>query len=59
MFGRPVELLRVVKGHDLVSFAVNDVHWTVNILHPVNVWKLVERQGPPEVEDDPECRHQA
>ena len=52
MFGRPVELLSMVKGHNLVSFAMNNVHGTVDIRHPVNVRELIKRESPSEVEHD-------
>lgn len=41
-----MELLSVVKGHDLVSLAVDDVHWAINVMHPVNVRELVEGESP-------------
>ena len=59
VLGRSVQFLRMVKRHDFVTLAMNNIDRALNIGHAVDVWELIERQGPTQVEDNSQCRHQA
>lgn len=46
------ESLAMTDMHDLIPLAMDDVHWTIEVLYPIDVWKLVDWQSPSEIAED-------
>lgn len=59
VLGGFVQLDGVVERNDLVALPMDHEHGAVNIGHAIDVGELVEGQGPPEIEDDAQGRHNA
>jgi hypothetical protein len=57
MFCDRLQLLSVVKRHNLVAVSVNYVNWAVDVGHSVNVREPVSGQRPPQIENDPKDAH--
>ena len=44
----------MVKGYDLITFAMDDVHRAFDVGHAVNVREIVDWECPSEIEHDSE-----
>ena len=55
ILGRTMQLLCMVKGYDFVPLAMDDVHRTFYVGHPVNVREIVDWKCPSKIEHDTEC----
>ena len=54
VLGRPMQLLRMVEGHDLVPLPMDDVDGALDVGHAVYIREVVDWECPSEIEHDTE-----
>ena len=54
-----VQLTCMIERHNFISPAVYDENWTVYVRHPIDIWELVKRKSPSEIEDNSEGGHES
>ena len=53
------ESVSMTNVHDFISLTVDDVDWTIEVLYPVNIRKLVKPERPSKIrKDDPQSGHE-